>query len=89
MLEAFVGLRRDRNSRPCAKLGPRAVAAANQPLSAGLGFDDHVLHDVIQPGELSGLRRPGQMSARKTGTIDRAHRTSGRRDSPIRYGDLN
>ena len=38
-----------------ADLGTRTVAAANNPLGAGSGFDNHVLHNLIKPGELSCL----------------------------------
>ena len=55
VLERFVGLVGQEQPAGAADLGPRTVAAAHQALAAGLGLDDHVLHHVVQPGQLAGM----------------------------------
>ena len=45
-----------------------------KPLAAGLGFEDHFLHHVIQPGELARLSHAGLAEHDRTATIDQASR---------------
>ena len=53
MLEPFVGVVGQEQPAGAPDLRSRTVAAADQALSAGLGLDDHFLHHVVQPGQLS------------------------------------
>ena len=76
LLEPFVGLAAKEQPPGAAELGAGTVASTNKPFAAGLGFHDYVLHDVIQPGELSGLSNAGRDQYGE----DREHRYQGSRE---------
>ena len=55
LLERFIGLVGHEKPAGLADLGPRAVASPDQALAPGLGLEDHLLNQIVQPGQLAGM----------------------------------
>ncbi len=53
VLEPFIGFVGEEQTAGTSHLGACAVRSAHELLAAGLGLDDHLLHDVVKPGELA------------------------------------
>jgi hypothetical protein len=52
-LERFIGVVSQEQPACAPDLRSRTVAPARQSFSACLGFDDHFLHQVVEPGQFS------------------------------------
>ena len=61
-----------RNSRPAPRISVRAPSPPRTSLlAAGLGLDDHLLHDVVEPGQLARVSRAGQQAHQDEGRQNR------------------